>query len=302
MGYIYKITNQVNGKVYIGQTRNDIGIRWQQHKNSSTCPSANDYNVYLHVSMRKYGKNNFFVEKVEECKNEDLNEREIFWINYYQSFNNRYGYNLTLGGSGSQKYTDDEILKLWNEGKTISDIHGESGIDGGWIGVRLKACGVTEDEISHRRYKSTAEKQSIPVYQYKLSGEYIRSFESIKDARRVTGIGHIEKCCAGKQKQAGGFQWSYEKLDYLPSFKNTSMKIIPKEVVQIDVSTGAPIAEYSTIADASRKTGVDVSGIAKVCKGVQNTAGGYAWAYKSDYEQCLLNGLKGVINCVQLCK
>ena len=136
MGVIYKITNSINGKVYIGQTRQKLGVRWKQHINSSLCETANDYNTYLHVAIRKYGIDAFVVEEIEVCDNAELDAREIFWIDYYHSFNNKHGYNLTLGGGGSQKYTDEEILKLWNQGMSVGDIHDESGIDRGWISVR----------------------------------------------------------------------------------------------------------------------------------------------------------------------
>ena len=284
MGSIYKVTNTINGKVYIGQTMRKPASRWRQHINSSMCETYNDYNVYFHIAIRKYGQDAFLFEEIEICSNAELDDREIFWIDYYQSFNHEYGYNLTLGGQGSQKYTDEEILRLWNEGKTIGEIHDESGIDRGWISVRLKACGITDDEIAYRRYKSSKEKTSMAVYQYALNGEYIRSFSSVNEARRATGIGHIEKCCAEKQKQAGGFQWSYKKLNKLPPYEYKKAPIVPKAVFQIEEATKKIIAEYKTMAEASRITGIDISGIASACKGTQYTAGGYCWACKSDYQ------------------
>ena len=284
MGVIYKVTNNINGKVYIGQTRCGLNIRWKQHVNNSACENANDYNTYLHVAMRKYGIDAFSIEEIETCDNTELNDREIFWIARYNSFNNQYGYNLTLGGGGSQKYTDEEILKLWDQGMSIGDIHDVSGIDRGWISVRLKACGITDTEISNRRYKVSGNKNSMVVYQYALSGEYIGSFKSVNDARRMTGVGHIEKCCSGKQKQAGGFQWSYKKVNKIPPYEPTKAKGIPKAVLQIAEDTKKIIMEYETISSASRATGIDVSGIANVCKGVQWTAGGYCWSYKDSYQ------------------
>lgn len=277
MGSIYKITNNINGKIYIGQTSNQVKNRWKQHINSSINEGSRDYNTYLHIAMRKYGIDAFLVEEIEVCDNTQLDDREVFWIDYYNSFNNQCGYNLTLGGGGSQVYKDEYILGMWNEGRTISEIHDESGIDRGWISVRLKACGITDDEISRRRYQSTGEKQCKPVYQYALNGEYIKSFKSINEARRITGIGHIEKCCANKQKQAGGFQWSYQKLDKMPLYECIKSKSVPKEVIQIEEDTQEIIAEYKSMSDASRITGIDISGIAKVCKGEQYTAGGYIW-------------------------
>lgn len=87
---IYKVTNKVNGKVYIGQSV-DIGRRWRQHM------TAED-DIYFHKAIQKYGVENFEWEVIEKCKKKDLDEREIYWIEYYDSFNK--GYNCTKGGDG----------------------------------------------------------------------------------------------------------------------------------------------------------------------------------------------------------
>ena len=87
---IYKVTNKINGKVYIGQSV-DIGRRWRQHM------TAED-DIYFHKAIQKYGVENFEWEVIEQCKKKDLDEREIYWIEYYDSFNK--GYNCTRGGDG----------------------------------------------------------------------------------------------------------------------------------------------------------------------------------------------------------
>lgn len=87
---IYKVTNKVNGKVYIGQSV-DIGRRWRTHM------TAKD-DIYFHKAIQKYGVENFEWEVIEQCKKKDLDEREIYWIEYYDSFNK--GYNCTKGGDG----------------------------------------------------------------------------------------------------------------------------------------------------------------------------------------------------------
>lgn len=90
--YIYKITNKINGKVYIGQTIKSIEERWKQHCSKNSLCKA------LQSALIKYGMDNFSIECVEECYSIDqLNIREIFWINFYNSFYE--GYNLTSGGN-----------------------------------------------------------------------------------------------------------------------------------------------------------------------------------------------------------
>ena len=88
---IYKVTNKINGKVYIGQSV-DIGRRWREHM------TAKD-EIYFHKAIQKYGVENFEWEVIERCKKKDLDEREIYWIEYYDSFNK--GYNCTKGGDGN---------------------------------------------------------------------------------------------------------------------------------------------------------------------------------------------------------
>lgn len=76
MGYIYKITNNINGKVYIGQTIKTVEKRFRQHINNSNKPYFSQ--IILYKAMNKYGIENFSVEKIEEIDNSLLNEREKY--------------------------------------------------------------------------------------------------------------------------------------------------------------------------------------------------------------------------------
>ena len=95
---IYKIENKINHKVYIGQSVN-ITDRWRNHRSAYKDTSDKAYETHLYRSMRKYGIENFNFSIIEECLPSELNERERYWISYYDSFFN--GYNLTLGGDGA---------------------------------------------------------------------------------------------------------------------------------------------------------------------------------------------------------
>lgn len=99
---IYKITNKLNNKAYIGQSHN-IEERWREHKLRSFSLGYYDYNSCLHKAIRKYGVENFSFEILEKCEPEQLNEREIYWIDYYQTFpvSSGKGYNQTAGGEGT---------------------------------------------------------------------------------------------------------------------------------------------------------------------------------------------------------
>ena len=128
---IYKITNQINGKIYIGQSI-DIELRWKAHQTRFNNPNSHEYDYHLYRSMRKYGLDNFSFELVELCEKDELNDRERYWIKYYDSYNN--GYNETEGGnsvhplkiSTEQLYEIDIMLKNMVDIGEIADHFGVS--------------------------------------------------------------------------------------------------------------------------------------------------------------------------------
>ena len=86
---IYKTTNKVNGKIYVGQH----------------CTSANDgyfgSGILIQKAIKKYGKENFIRETLEHCTSANVDEREIFWIDNLSAINQENGYNIHLGGTGA---------------------------------------------------------------------------------------------------------------------------------------------------------------------------------------------------------
>lgn len=102
---IYKITNIVNGKMYIGQSV-DIDRRWKEHVYDSKNGSS-----IIYRAMRKYGVDNFKFDIVQECEASELDDLEIEYIDTYNTYvhsDNSNGYNETLGGSGIVGYIHTE--------------------------------------------------------------------------------------------------------------------------------------------------------------------------------------------------
>ena len=96
MSFIYKITNGLNGKVYIGKTTQPIEERWKDHIRRM----KKGYHWHLSNAIRLNGSANFKIECIEIVPKEQLNEREIFWIAHLNSMNSNIGYNQTFGGEG----------------------------------------------------------------------------------------------------------------------------------------------------------------------------------------------------------
>lgn len=119
MGFIYKVTNNINGKVYIGQSVFEIEKRFKEHLSDSKKPSKCRRPFY--DAINKYGQENFSIELVEEVSNNELNDREKYWIAFFRSyvgFNDCRGYNATLGGDS--KLTNDYQIIVEDYLKTKS--------------------------------------------------------------------------------------------------------------------------------------------------------------------------------------
>lgn len=130
---IYKITNNINKKIYIGCSVN-IERRWISHKSESILEKNPQYNYSIHKAFRKYGIDNFSFEIIELTSKAKLFEREKYWIGYYDSYNN--GYNETKGGEGgpslpgeknpNSSLTEQEVQNIRTlllQGKMLSEVY-----------------------------------------------------------------------------------------------------------------------------------------------------------------------------------
>lgn len=99
-GKIYLISNNVNDKLYVGQTIQTLKKRFNGH----CCYSKSDRsaNMLIKRAIHKYGRDKFHITLLEECPQDKMNEREAYWISFYDSYNK--GYNLTKGGQESNYF------------------------------------------------------------------------------------------------------------------------------------------------------------------------------------------------------
>ena len=211
MAYIYQITNDINGKIYIGKTEFSIEKRFKEH-----CQDAfRDRNEKrpLYAAMRKYGVEHFHIELIEETNNPE--EREVFWIENKRSFKN--GYNATVGGDG-KKYIDyDLVISSYKEIKSIADT--------------AKALNISADSVSnilHQNNISIISSSEVNLNKYgkitnmySLEGEFLKSFSSTNEAaqymidnnltncKKTTIKQHITEVCTGRRNTAAKYKWKY---------------------------------------------------------------------------------------------
>ena len=277
MGYIYLITNKENGKQYVGKTAFTIENRWKEHcKNFQYLRD----DMPLHKAMLKYGRDCFSIEEVEQCDNMLLDEREQYWISYYDTYNN--GYNATLGGEGAVKFNQQEISELWNSEKTIAEICEIIGAERHTVGKVLSALGVTTQQMKERG-------NGRPVLQYSLDGNFIRRYSSITLATQNMGkdnISNIRSCCNKTSTSAYNYLWKYEDddtpIDEFVSRQKKTGKGAVKMVEQYSLD-GEYIQTFSSCREAARSIGAPYHvGINSCCLGKQKTAYGFKWKYAGE--------------------
>lgn len=172
MGFIYKITNKLNNKVYIGQTIKTVQKRFVQHKNNSNKPYFSQ--IVLYKAFNKYGIENFVCEQIEEVENSLLDEREKYWIDHYDSYFN--GYNSTLGGKATQLYNwdVDDIIEKYLELKSARKVAEYYGCDHSVIDDILNANNV------HRFTQAEQKAKKIIIEKNGTKKEFSNSTEAAK--------------------------------------------------------------------------------------------------------------------------
>ena len=276
MGYIYVIKNDINKKIYVGQTITTLKNRWSQH--------LHDYLIYdwhLYKAMRKYGVEHFWIEELEQCDESEIYEREKYWIKYFNSV--QEGYNMTIGGEGRTFIDRDLVKEKWQQGLSVKEISIELNCHYTAIIRILKELNMYDTkEIQKRKTLYISHVQTgSKIIQYNEQGEVVNIFNSSKEAQIKTGVTRkgLEDALL-YHYGAKGFLWRREGE---PAPKPQKIQICKqKEIEQIDLQTGKVINVYSNQKEAATATGADASCICKVCKGKRHKAGGYGWKYKEN--------------------
>lgn len=207
MPYIYKITNKINGKIYIGKTMFSVEKRWKEH--SLEFSKERNEKRPLYLAMKKYGIDNFCIEQVEECEESILSEREKYWIESYGSYKN--GYNATIGGDGKPYIDRKLVIDLYEKYKNIKTVSEIMNVN--YFSVMNILHEKNVDVIPH--YTNGVAVLMID----RLTDEPLKSFSSYKDAAiylidnglskcGLSGLSsHIADVCKGKRKTVANYKW-----------------------------------------------------------------------------------------------
>ena len=281
IGYIYKITNKINSKAYIGKTIN-LERRWKQHI------SGNGGTSILTKALSKYGASNFIFEKIAqiECSttnelNKMLSKLEIHYIKVFNTF--KKGYNATIGGDGScgYKLSKEAKLKLSNANKgkkRTSEKYRE-----GYKKVANTLKGVTRDKVVIMK---AAMKRRKPILQYSLDGTFLAEYKGATFINNFSEA-NIIACCKGKINSAYGFIWRYKIGNNYPTKINpaNNYHISNKKVAQYSIN-GYLINKFDSITKAAKSTSISRTAIGNCLTGRSKTAGNYIWKYLTEKEVC----------------
>lgn len=272
MGVIYKIQKKSDGKIYVGKTARTLEIRMNEHRWSTE--------LYIDRAIRKYGMDAFEVSVIEECDDEEkLNEREIYWIAFYNC-KKPNGYNMTDGGDGGAGHVvseeaknkiskfhkgrkkSEKTCKKISESKTGHSLSKKHRNKIGESGRGRIASSKTRAQMS----ASCKNKRAV------ICLETGQIFESIAAAAKWVGISRnsIADAIYGRTKSAGGYHWKFvEKSSELEENFFHKRPVCCVETREI----------FESIKAAAKWAGVASCSITSVLRGRYHTTAGYHWEY-----------------------
>ena len=286
---VYKTTNLINNKIYIGvhRTRIDVydgyigcGIYSQNSKP--------DNHKGFCGAVKKYGYQNFkretlFIYPDTEDGKRDAYKKEAELVN--RDFLKRKDvYNLCLGGKipssvlekqVNQYDLDGNFIKTWDSISQATEISPSSSIQHCCQNETYSGDFQWRYYIGSSANISPATLRTKVVYQFDLQGNYLNYYKSVNDAARQTQISvqSISQVCLGKQAQAGGFYWNYKKRFEFDPTK------IRKTAVACYTDAGEFIKSFDSLTEASKEYNVGVPTILCCIKGRQKHCAKVRWRY-----------------------
>jgi group I intron endonuclease len=266
---IYKITNLINNKCYIGQT-NNIPRRWSEHK--SALNRNLHHNEHLQKSWLRYGERNFKFEVLEYCSLEELNTLEEFYVSKFNSY--KRGYNRTVGADGKGKAMSQEAREKIRKAK---------------LGTKM------DEKVKEHLRKIRA--NPVKATNKKTGEELIFSSGSYASrVLKIRGIGHV---LTGKRMSAGGYYFEYidkernkeseeKRVKLFKAYEQKSLSLkknqkpLPKQKSKPVKATHKVTKEeltFNSITEASKTLNILQPNISLNLKRKTKSAGGYTFEY-----------------------
>lgn len=284
---IYRHINKINGKCYIGLTREtkNPNLRWGRYGGGYNQKGQKKF----WAAIKKYGWENFEHEILEKdiSTSELANKREKYWIAYFDSFRN--GYNATIGGCGATGHVcSEEARKINGEKHKGKAYHKMPHSEETKKLLSIKHKGMhnspkTEFKKGHKTWIFGRHDLGKPVLQYDSEGNFVKEWDNVYAVMNFFGGNSqscIRHCCRGIRKRYKGYIWRFKENE------NFSLKVQPQElidcrrpVLQFDLE-GNFIAEYESVIEAHRQTGIGRRSIGLCCANKRNSIQGYIWKYK----------------------
>ena len=290
---VYKTTNKINNKIYIGVHRTNVDINdgyigCGLYNSEKSVKRLKHYK--FHRAVKKYGASNFIRETLFEFEDSEEGKRQAYkkeaeLVNR-EFLKRKDVYNMVLGGkvpssiyekAVCQYAMDGKFIKLWN---SLSEIERELSIDTSNISAACINKSYSRG-FQWRYYDDNIndidpiEDNKKVVYQFDLQGNYITYFKSLHEAFEKTGVDYkqISQVCLGKCGQAGGFYWNYKKrFDFDP-------KKIKKIPVACYTDGGEFIKSFTSQTEAAQEYKLSISGISNCITGKAKHCGKLRWRY-----------------------
>ena len=272
---IYKITNKINGKFYIGSSQN-ISRRWYDHKRELR--HNRHCNKHLQDAWNKYGEDSFSFEVIEECDICKLSEIEQRYINKY--IDSEIMYNIsrdTVSSMRGRKHTEKAKKKMsetrkglnsgekhWLYGKHVSD-ETKKKLSEAFSGVNNPMYGKHHSEETLKKLSDSHKGKECPDY---LKQRF--RLEMLGSGNPFYGKHHTKEVIELMSKNRTGLLKGADSP-------------VRRKIVRISENTGE-IKVYETVTDAANDNNAQRSHIALVCRGERKHAGGYKWMYYEDYQ------------------
>lgn len=306
MYQVYKITNKINNKSYIGITTRGLENRWKEHLSVANNKNSKDYNALFKKAIRKYGESNFLIELLENCNSiEEMKQKEIFYIKKYNSYafsSNGWGYNSTLGGDGVFGYGTKAVVRINPLTCELEEYYDSIKEAENFNGRGVQECCANNKKYHNKKifmyYEDYKNKDINELQEYidnhynivcqlDLDGKLIKEWLSPSEPKEQMNYSqaNISSCCTNKRKQANGFQWCYRRdLKKHLNKKIEKNHTTAKKVNQYNLN-GDFIKTWNSITEAAKELKICGSKITCVCKGSRKTTGGFKWAYYEEIDE-----------------